>query len=88
MYDSKFKASREILSTYSAANPADPLAYSLVAASYLFSELQRGGALTNNLLSDDKRGDEAGSNRAEPTVTTALNEAASQARLHAEAVLV
>lgn len=87
MYDSKFNASRQTLSAYSAANPADPLAYSLLAASYLFSELQRGGALTNNLLSDDRRVDQAGNNRVDPTVTAALNEAASQARLHAQALL-
>ena len=87
MYDSQFDVSRQTLSAYSTAHPEDPLAYSFLAETYLFSELDRDGALTHNLLSDDKRDADAASNRVDPAVTAAVDEAASRTREHAKTAL-
>jgi hypothetical protein len=53
LYQSNFAASRQTLTDYSAAHPQDPLPYAMKAATYLFAELERAGALKGNLLSDD-----------------------------------
>lgn len=88
MYNSHFEASRRGLAAYSIANPADPLAYSLGAASYLFSELDRSGALSGGILNDSRALADSSSRNVNPAVTDALNEAASRAREHAEAALL
>jgi hypothetical protein len=54
LYEANFEVSRQALTEYSALHPQDPLPYSMKAASYLFSELERAGALKGNFLSDDK----------------------------------
>jgi hypothetical protein len=54
LYASRFEASRQTLSDFSANHPQDPLPYAMKAASYLFAELERGGALKGNFLSDDR----------------------------------
>lgn len=40
LYQSRFDASRQTLSDYSANHPRDPLPYAMKAASYLFAELE------------------------------------------------
>ena len=87
MYNAQFESSRESLAAYSALRPGDPLAYSLLAASYLFSELDRCGALTGNLFADNRLVTESESDRVDPQITAALSNAAAQAREHAQAVL-
>ena len=54
LYASRFEDSRQTLREYSASRPQDPLPYALEAASYLFAELERAGALKGNLLSEDR----------------------------------
>lgn len=54
LYNSKFNDSRSTLSAYSAQKPDDPLAYSLRAASYLFSDLDRTGMMKSDFLSKDR----------------------------------
>jgi hypothetical protein len=54
LYASRFEAGRQTLSQLSAIHPQDPLPYAMEAASYLFAELERGGALKGNFLSDDR----------------------------------
>ncbi len=54
LYASRFEASRQTLSDFSVSHPQDPLPYAMQAASYLFAELDRGGALKGNFLSDDR----------------------------------
>ncbi len=54
LYESNFDASRQALNDYSTSHPQDPLPYSMKAATYLFAELERAGALKGNFLSDDK----------------------------------
>jgi hypothetical protein len=54
LYASRFEASRRTLSDFSASHPQDPLPYAMKAASYLFAELDQGGALKGNFLSDDR----------------------------------
>ena len=87
MYDSQFEVSRGTLAAYSAEHPTDPLAYSLRAASYLFSELDRGGALTHGLLEEEHRVGESSGAPVNPQTTAAVNEAATQTREHAELIL-
>ncbi len=87
MYNSKFELSRETLSAYSTAHPKDPLASSLRAASYLFSELDRGGALVHDLLKDDRTIAGAKTGHVDPVATAALNMAATQTRQEAAALL-
>ncbi len=86
MYNSKFELSRQTLSAYSTAHPADPLANSLRAASYLFSELDRGGALMRGLLKDDHN---IAKSKADfdPAIGAALNKAAAETREQAGAIL-
>jgi hypothetical protein len=87
MYNSQYDASRETLSAYSATHPADPLGYSLRAASFLFSELDRSGALSHSLLKDDHGMRDATGRPVDPASTAALNEAAARTREHAQAAL-
>lgn len=54
LYQSRFEAGRQTLTDYSAAHPQDPLPYAMKAASYLFAELERAGALKGNFLNDDR----------------------------------
>jgi hypothetical protein len=54
LYESNFDASRQTLREYSASHPQDPLPYSMRAATYLFAELERAGALKGNFLSEDR----------------------------------
>jgi hypothetical protein len=83
LYNSKFEESRQTLQAYSGCHPVDPLAYSLTAATYLFAELDRSGALRTDFLSDagPKRGSLT------PASRVALDAAVEQTRRHASAAL-
>jgi hypothetical protein len=50
IYNSRFEQSRQTLEIYSGQHPTDPLAYALTAATYLFADLARSGALNTDLL--------------------------------------
>jgi len=54
IYESRFEASRQTLSGYSENHPQDPLPYAMKAATYLFAELERSGALRGDLLSENR----------------------------------
>lgn len=80
LYESRFEASRHTLNQYSSTHPGDPLAYALQAATYLFSSLDRSGALKDGFLTD-------GQAHSDPRAAAALNEAVKQARKSARILL-
>jgi hypothetical protein len=87
LYDSKFEASRQSLSSYSASHPEDPLAYALLAGSYLFSELDRVGAMKGDFMSDDRNISQAKAVTPDPAVRTGLNAAIDATRSRAAVIL-
>jgi len=88
LYESHFEASRQTLIEYSATNPQDPLAYSMKAASYLFAELERMGALKGNFLSDDHNVQHGGEYKPDPRSSAALDEAVTLTRKYASSRLL
>jgi hypothetical protein len=88
LYESHFDASRRTLNEYSASHPQDPLSYAMKAATYLFGELERGGALRSNLMSDDRNVQKAGQNQPDPHTADALREAIKLTRKYAGVRLV
>ncbi len=90
LYQSKFAESRLTLSEYAAAHPQDPLPYSMKAATYLFAELERAGALKGDLLSDDKNVQGGGAAEFKPDahVTAALDDSVRETRQIASARLL
>lgn len=87
MYNSQFDVSRQLLSAYSAVHPTDPLAYSLCAASYLMSGLDRNGVLGRDFLKKDAIFANSPAIRIDPAVTAALNKSAFEARRYAQSAL-
>ena len=83
LYQSNFAASRQTLIAYSTAHPQDPLPYSMKAASYLFAELERAGALRGDLLSDDHHVQHGGSFKPDGKTEAALDESVVQTRKYA-----
>lgn len=87
LYQSRFEASRQTLSEYLAAHPADPLAYSLKAATYLFAELDSSGALRANFLAADQKVQEAKPLRLDLKTGAELDAAVQEARKYARLAL-
>lgn len=87
MYDSKFEASRQSLSSYSTNHPENPLAYALLAGTYLFSELDRIGAMKRDFLTDDRNISRAKAAPPDPAIRIKLNAAIDAARSRAAAIL-
>jgi hypothetical protein len=84
LYQSRFEASRQTLSDYSASHPQDPLPYSMKAASYLFAELERAGSLRGSLFSDDSNVQRGGSTyKPDREMAAALDDAVKQTRKYA-----
>jgi hypothetical protein len=83
LYESNFDASRQALKDYSADHPQDPLAYSMKAATYLFAELERAGALKGGFLSDDKNVQHAGDYEPDKQTAAALYAAVKLTRKYA-----
>jgi hypothetical protein len=55
LYEQKFPEGREKFVEWAAQNPDDPFGYVAEAASYLFEELYRQGALTSDFFLDDSK---------------------------------
>lgn len=87
LYDSKFEASRQSLSSYSASHRGDPLAYALLAGSYLFSELDRIGAMKRDFMNDDRNLSQPKTTAADPAVRMQLNAAIEATRGRAAVAL-
>ena len=80
LYQSRFDASRQTLSEYSANHPHDPLPYAMKAASYLFAELERGGALKGNFLADDRNVQHGVGYRPDPALAKGMDQAVKETR--------
>ncbi len=55
LYNSDFEGSRKIVDAYLSGHAGDPLAYSVKASGFLFSELDRLGILESEFFKDDRR---------------------------------
>jgi hypothetical protein len=88
LYASRFDASRQRLSDFSAAHPQDPLPYAMEAASYLFAELERGGALKGNFLSDDRNVQRGVGSQPDKRAAAAMDAAVLRTRQYARARLL
>lgn len=80
LYQSRFDASRQTLSDYSANHPRDPLPYAMKAASYLFAELEQGGALKSNFLSDDRSVEHGLEYKPDPALAIGMEQAVRETR--------
>jgi hypothetical protein len=88
LFASRFEASRQMLSRVSASHPQDPLPYAMEAASYLFAELERGGALKGNFLSDDRKVKRGVEYQPDQRAAEAMDAAVKATRQHALADLL
>ena len=87
MYNFDFRAAQEILNEYIGGNPDDPLGYSMRAAVYLFSELDRLMILEGEFFTDDRRIREKNKLSADPEVRNRLYAAAGEAQRRARTIL-
>jgi len=87
LYESRFEASRQTLSEYSLANPSDPLAYTLKAATFLFAELDRSGAMQRSFLTDDEKVVQGKTVKPDAHAAADFNDSAKRARKLAMAML-
>jgi len=55
LYEQRFAEAREAFTSWTSRNREDPFGQVAVAASYLFEELDRQGALTSSFFLDEKR---------------------------------
>ena len=88
LYESHFEASRQTLTDFSANHPQDPLPYAMKAASYLFAELERGGALKGNFLSDDRNVQRGVDAQPDPRSAAAMDAAVIETRKFARVLLL
>jgi hypothetical protein len=87
LYESRFEASRHTLREYSSANPSDPLAPTLEAATFLFAELDRSGAMQRSFLTDNEKVADGKAPKPDPKTTSDFNKSVKQARKLAALVL-
>ena len=88
LYQSNFEASRQTLTNYSASHPQDPLPHAMKAATYLFAELERVGALKGNLLSDDRNVQRGSAYQPDSRTAAGLEDAVEQTRKYARTRLL
>ena len=87
LYDFDFPAAHATLDSYIVLHPQEPLPYAFRAAAYLFSELDRLGALESEFLTDDDRLVEKTRPRPDPAIRKQFLQAVDDAQKRAEAVL-
>lgn len=80
MYRLQFPAAHELLNRYIAGHPSDPLGYSMRAAAYLFSELDRLRILEGEFFANDKRIIERKGMKPDPAIRTAFYQTIQKAR--------
>lgn len=80
MYRLQFGSGQEILSSYIAQHPDDPLGQSMRAAGYLFAELDRMQILEGEFFIDDKRIIEKKGMKPDPAVRTVVYDSLKKAR--------
>lgn len=87
LYSFDFPGTHAILDRHLAEDSSDPLAYSVRAAAYLFSELDRLGVLEAEFLTSDRRITDKKKDRPNPQVKADLLKAIGATRQRAEARL-
>ncbi len=87
LYNFDFRGTHEVLDTYIAAHPADPLPYAVRGAAFLFYELDRLMILEAEFFTDDRRITEKRKLKPDPEARQRLFEALAAARLRAEKFL-
>jgi hypothetical protein len=87
LYDFDFPAAHATLNSYIALHPQEPLPYAFRGAAYLFSELDRLGALESEFLTDDDRLVEKTRPLPDPAIRKQFLQAVDDAQKRAEAVL-
>lgn len=87
LYRHDFAAAHSILQEYVGRHPQDPLGYSMRAAAYLFSELDRLMILESEFFGDDRRILEKKKPKPDPAVRAALYDSIDKARRLSTAAL-
>ena len=87
LYDFDFPSAHASLNSYITLHPQEPLPYAFRGAAYLFSELDRLGALESEFLTDDDRLVEKTRPRPDPAIRKQFLQAVDDAQKRAEAVL-
>jgi hypothetical protein len=87
LYNFDFPAAHATLNSYIAAHPQEALPYAFRGAAYLFSELDRLGALESEFLTDDDRLVEKGHPQPDPTIRKQFLQAVNDAQTRAEKAL-
>jgi hypothetical protein len=80
LYNFDFSGAHRILDRHLAADPSDSLAFSMRAAAYLFSELDRLQILESEFFADDKRIIEKKKLQPDPGIRTKFSEAIQAAQ--------
>jgi hypothetical protein len=87
LYNFDFRGAHAVLDKHIAAHPEEPLAYSVRASAYLFSELDRLSILEGQFFADDKRIADRKKVRPDPAIRTQLFRAIDDAQSRAQARL-
>lgn len=87
LYNFDFAGAHVILDRYIAANPADPLGYSVRCTAYSFAELNRLGILEGEFFIDDKKLIDRKKLKPDPDLRRKLFAAVEDAQSRARAVL-
>ena len=87
LYNFDFPAAHSTLNHYIEAHPQDPLPFAFRGAAYLFSELDRLGALESEFLTDDDKLVEKTRPQPNPAIRKLLMEALSDAEKRADVAL-
>ena len=87
LYNAKYEQSRSALTSYSSAHPGDPLGYTFQAATYLFSALNRTGAMRRGFLNDERNITDARAFAIGPVESASFKAAILKARDYSESIL-
>jgi hypothetical protein len=87
LYNFDFASAHSIIDQFIAANPADPLGYSVKSSAYLFGELDRLGILEGEFFTDDKKIADKKRLKPDPQVREKLFRAVEDAQSRARTVL-
>ena len=87
LYNFRFAAAHQAIDQIIASRPQDPLPYAFRASAYLFSELDRLGALEAEFLSTDDWAYDKKKQKPDPAVRSAMEKALRDAQTRGEAAL-
>ncbi len=87
LYNFDFAGAHSIIDKFVAANPANPMGYSVRASAYLFGELDRLGILEGEFFTDDRKIADKKKLKPDPGVREKLFRAVEDAQVRARAIL-